>query len=880
MNRNSMYRLRVLIFTMAAGLMLPACRTITETEYYDASTPVSTRDMLCKLKRIPIPEMTFYSPATIVDALDFIVKASKDYDQSETPLERHGVSYRLRLPSAPLQGDRAASDPFTASTNCAPPVLAAMSVRDISLYDALNLVCEATEMRWSIYGGVLEIEPDYSWDTKLVTRSYTVPPALHEYLQHLPENPTNQVPSANPKKTWKVFFDQLDTASPDLVEFTYLSTFNKLRVTGTPKNLMILETVLDQFADRLVEVEMQIHAFRTADIESLRLSGGMSLWSLMALRTDGKAKLVASGTGLTKSGQEAVVKAVREVIYPTDLLTNAQAGSNGTVRSAASALVPSFTTMRETGMILQVVPEVIQNTTQIYLTLKPQWITLEGWESYPADLATRWTHTTCLFKQPVFGVTSLESQVVMKDGETLLIGSSSTPDGEWVQVGFLTTRLKPVQPRYARVQPAKAKPQGVKRGQELTRDQEVCRKMKNIVIPEVTFRPPATIIDAMRFFKEASIKYDQSGFFKMERGINFVLNLPQAYWWVPTGSSTNMDPFAASACTHGGPPVIPAMSGRSINMFDALKLVCDVTGMIFRIRDGIVWIVPYRDMGELTTRTYYPLPPYHSCLRTENARRGHDGDKGHDGDDGEMQKWMKFFEELGVPWPPGSSIRFLPELGWLRVTNTHEILEIFEQVCKDLSLFPRMVEMDVQIHAFSSEDIERLRLASDVSVESLMALRRKGKSKQVASATVVTKDGQEAIVKAVREMRYPSELLTEVNQAESPVALESGPKALMPGNFTMQETGMTLRVVPEVSADPSKINITLKTSWTLLEGWKSYPADLASGCLHKKLPFKQPIFGVTSFETFTLVQEGGTVLLGSSSTSDGKWVHVGFLTVK
>ena len=868
MNRNSMYRLRVLIFTMAAGLMLPACRTITETEYYDASTPVSTRDMLCKLKRITIPEMTFYSPATIVDALDFIVKASKDYDQSETPLERHGVNYRLRLPSAPLQGDRTASDPFTASTNCAPPVLAAMSVRAISLYDALNLVCEATEMRWSIDGGVLEIEPDYPRDTELVTRSYTVPPALQTYL---PENSSNQVPSANSEKPWKAFFEQLGVASPDLVEFTYLGAINKLRVTGTPKNLMILETVLDQFAERMVEVEMKIHAFRTADIERLRLSGDMSLESLMTLRREGKAKSVASSTVLTKSGQEAIMKAVREVNYPTEWVTDvAQTGSNVIVRSTAQALVPCNFSMRETGMILQVVPEVSNiDRSLINLTMKPQWITLDRWESYPADLTTSWFHMTRSFKQPVFGVTSFETQTFVKDGETLLLGSCSTPDGEWVQVGFLTTRLKPVQPSYARVQPAKAKPQGV------PRDKELAKKLKEIFIPEI--ESPGrrfTIIDALRHFKEVGKEYDAPELSEALRGINFVVKLPMNFW-DQTASSTNADPFAVSDPVTNNVPYILRISSHLYTLHDVLKLLCDVTGMKFYIRDGIVWIVPLREGEELTTRTYYPCFISYQPVNLKDAVRIDDELKGKHRD------WKKSFEEMGVPWPPGSSISCLSVLGCLRVTNTPENLDIFEQVCKDLSLFPRMVEMDVQIHAFHAEDIEQVRLAGDVSVESLMDLRRKGKSKQVASATVVTKSGQEAIVKAVQEVIYPTELLTEVDQAGSSFTLTGTPQAFMPGNFTTRETGMTLQVVPEISStDQSQINVTMKPQWVTLEGWKSYPADLASGWVRKKLSFKQPMFGVTSFETQNIVQEGGTVLLGSSSTPDGKWVHVGFLTVK
>ena len=151
--------------------------------------------------------------------------------------------------------------------------------------------------------------------------------------------------------------------------------------------------------------------------------------------------------------------------------------------------------------------------------------------------------------------------------------------------------------------------------------------------------------------------------------------------------------------------------------------------------------------------------------------------------------------------------------------------------------------------------------------------RKKGKSRQVASATALTKSGGAAIVKAVLEILYPSELRTDCGQEESTV--------LMPSSFAMREVGMTLQVMPElVTPDGSHIRLTVKPQWVTLDGWKTYPSTLGAGWASKTLPFRQPVFGLTSFEAQTLVEAGKTVLLGSSSTPDGKWVHVGFLTVK
>ena len=127
------------------------------------------------------------------------------------------------------------------------------------------------------------------------------------------------------------------------------------------------------------------------------------------------------------------MKAVQEVICPTELLTDSS--------QEGSALMPSSFAMREAGMILQVVPELATlDASLIHVTLKPQWITLVGWKSYPAKRAAGWTHNTLTFKQPVFGVTSFETETVVEAGKTVLLGSSSTPDGKWVHVGFLTVK--------------------------------------------------------------------------------------------------------------------------------------------------------------------------------------------------------------------------------------------------------------------------------------------------------------------------------------------------------------------------------------------------------------------------------------------------------
>jgi hypothetical protein len=419
---------------------------------------------------------------------------------------------------------------------------------------------------------------------------------------------------------------------------------------------------------------------------------------------------------------------------------------------------------------------------------------------------------------------------------------------------------------------------GVTRGSEI--EEAVLQKLRRIIIPELSFRPPATIIDALDFFKQASADYDDPAVPFERRGVSLVLKLPVS------GSSQSMpganeDPFAAAVTSTNGIPVIPALSARFISLYDAIQLVSDVTGMKFRIVRGCVMIVPKDEPdGELITRTYNVLTPmYERMSGPQDEVEDQQNGCGHAGASPfDPCQSKTFYEQMGVKWPSGSSITYLAAFGKLRVTNTRENLDRFEQVLRDLNVLPCLLDIEMQVVAFRQRDIDRLLAGGGVSMESLVELRKKGRVKLVSTARASTKSGQEVIVKAVREVLFPTELGTDCRACSNQTCGASVPGALVPRGFEMRDVGMTLQLVPEISAEGRTINIMLNPQWVTLDGWETYAA--VGGRTHKTLPFRQPVFGVTSFQTQVTVEDSGTVLLGSVSTPDGEWVHVGFLTAR
>ena len=76
--------------------------------------------------------------------------------------------------------------------------------------------------------------------------------------------------------------------------------------------------------------------------------------------------------------------------------------------------------------------------------------------------------------------------------------------------------------------------------------------------------------------------------------------------------------------------------------------------------------------------------------------------------EGEGRDWKAFFEEMGVKWPEGSSIKHIKALGKLYVRNTRENLAEFEKVLDELGGQPQLIEIETRFVEVSQEDLNSL----------------------------------------------------------------------------------------------------------------------------------------------------------------------------
>ena len=239
-------------------------------------------------------------------------------------------------------------------------------------------------------------------------------------------------------------------------------------------------------------------------------------------------------------------------------------------------------------------------------------------------------------------------------------------------------------------------------------EQSIEKRMKEMMLPSIAFRPPATIIDAVDFFRQASKDYDRPEIPVDQRGFNFILTLDKAL----TGGEASADNNAESAfgaaaddnaAASGAVPQIPNISASNLSLWEAMGHVCKSVGFKFKVQGSVVMVMPKNaTTDELITRSYNVVEDFVSIMNNasstlkneQSGQLGGGGDNAEEGNDEEA--WKKYFEEMGVVWPQGSSIKYLRHLGKVRVKNTADQLAQFEQALVELGAPPKMVEIETR----------------------------------------------------------------------------------------------------------------------------------------------------------------------------------------
>lgn len=241
---------------------------------------------------------------------------------------------------------------------------------------------------------------------------------------------------------------------PEGSSILHMKTTGTINVRNTPENLAKFEKILDEFALKSFNVEIDTRFVETgrAALEAVgyfdtnRVDAAVLQERLMA-RQD--AKLLESVRVVTRPGEEVVGKHVKEIIYPTDFdvqLKHNIASSTNTAALLSATVEPQSFTMREVGSIVQVTPTVSDTADLIDLEFRADLVGEPEWKDYGAkakwegaatyDLAMEW---------PLIPVrASVDTKVSVRPGRTLVFGgvtdSLRANEDKFVLV-FVTTRL-------------------------------------------------------------------------------------------------------------------------------------------------------------------------------------------------------------------------------------------------------------------------------------------------------------------------------------------------------------------------------------------------------------------------------------------------------
>ena len=249
-----------------------------------------------------------------------------------------------------------------------------------------------------------------------------------------------------------------------------------------------------------------------------------------------------------------------------------------------------------------------------------------------------------------------------------------------------------------------------------TPEEETEDKMRNITIPEINFKG-ATISEVIDFFIEASREYDDPNIPPEQRGVNLILKIAQS--GAPGGELEEDNIFSpqSGGGDNGIPPV--TFSARYMSLWSGLDYACQLTRLKFRIRGNTVMVMPENEAdADMVSRTYTVLPSIEeraSSMTTSLSTRSQDADGrtifGSEDDTGAASNgvdWKQLFEDMGVKWPNGSSVKYLPSINKMRVLNTPENLVEFEKALQELNVTPRQVEIEARFVEVGQTDLESL----------------------------------------------------------------------------------------------------------------------------------------------------------------------------
>jgi general secretion pathway protein D len=173
--------------------------------------------------------------------------------------------------------------------------------------------------------------------------------------------------------------------------------------------------------NRLTQTSTQTLLGPIASFSSVLTNPELSV-VLNAISQKGGSDLLSAPRVTTRSGVNAQIQVVKEIIYPTEFdLTQPTVNSDGDVTMAPIVTPGSFET-RATGVILNVTPTVGADGYTIDLVMAPEVAELVDWIQYGSVITVVNESYQFNMPMPVFTSRNVATSLVIWDGQTVVMG--------------------------------------------------------------------------------------------------------------------------------------------------------------------------------------------------------------------------------------------------------------------------------------------------------------------------------------------------------------------------------------------------------------------------------------------------------------------------
>ena len=262
---------------------------------------------------------------------------------------------------------------------------------------------------------------------------------------------------------------------------------------------------------------------------------------------------------------------------------------------------------------------------------------------------------------------------------------------------------------------------------EYTIEQDILMRMQKMELQSISFKPPATLNDAIEFFRQASKDLDDQQKQEDERGFNFFVK-PRKVNYVKSAAAAETaddagggfaadDSVDAGAAKDTGVPEIPMLSAIKISFADALKLVCEAVDYKYVIKGPMIMIMDKRDSAdEMVSRDFPVLPNFEERVQqaSEEVQGLTDKNGGFAAGSSDSESAAKemslktFFSFMDVDWPDVSSISYVKTIGRLYVKNTQENIALIQNALNDINASTTLIEIETRFVEVSQDDLNSL----------------------------------------------------------------------------------------------------------------------------------------------------------------------------